>query len=111
MNSKGYQPECTTNEKLPYIYIYIFAIYIYIYICRLVHETRMNRMRAKYKRIHKMFKYSNIHAYFIGFAYVFAISCAYSSAIMVSTKVGARPKAARPPLWRWPEATPIMVDE
>ena len=56
---------------------------------RLVHETGMNRMRAKYKRIHKICKYSNMHTYFIGiFAYVFAISSAYSSTIMVSTKVG-----------------------
>ena len=44
---------------------------------RLVHETRMNRMRAKYKRNGKMFKYLRIHTYFIGicicFCYTFCL--------------------------------------
>ena len=38
---------------------------------RLVHETRMNRMRAKYQRIHKMFKYLNIHTCYIGICICF----------------------------------------
>ena len=42
-----------------------------------VHETRMNRMRAKYERNCKMFKYLRIHTYFIGicicFCYTFCL--------------------------------------
>ena len=65
-----------------------------------VHETRMNRMRAKHTRNDKMFKYLRIHTYVIGICICFAILSAYSSTIMgVASghlhKGGRRP----PPLW------------